>query len=86
LWDRGRTYITLGPPQQKEVHYNAANLFPLEIWFYSGGQPALPPFLYIMFYQKEGFGDFRFYSPYIDGPDKLSPAPRPSTIAKPLSS
>ncbi len=28
--DRGRTYITLGPPQQKEVHYNAANLFPIE--------------------------------------------------------
>src|SRR6266851_3398027 len=33
--DRGRTYITLGPPQQTEVHYNAANLFPLEVWFYS---------------------------------------------------
>ncbi|HEY2139132.1 MAG TPA: GWxTD domain-containing protein, partial [Chthoniobacterales bacterium] len=69
--DRGRTYITLGPPQQKELHLNAANLFPFEIWFYSGGQPALPPFFYVMFYQHEGIGDFRFYSPYIDGPDKL---------------
>lgn len=26
--DRGRAYITLGPPQQTEVHRNAANLFP----------------------------------------------------------
>jgi len=24
-----------------------------------------------MFYQHEGLGDFRFYSPFIDGPDKL---------------
>jgi GWxTD domain-containing protein len=69
--DRGRTYITLGPPQQKEVHYNAANLFPLEIWFYSFNHPSLPPFFYVMFYRHEGFGDFRFYSPFIDGPDKL---------------
>lgn len=70
--DRGRTYITLGPPQQKEVHYNAANLFPIEIWFYSYSHPSLPPFFYIMFYKHEGFGDFRFYSPFVDGPDKLT--------------
>jgi len=69
--DRGRTYITLGPPQQTEVHYNAANLFPLEIWFYSFNHPALPPFFYVMFYRHEGFGDFRYYSPFVDGPDKL---------------
>src|SRR6266576_2452613 len=49
--DRGRTYITLGPPQQKEVHYNAANLFPIEIWFYSFNHPGLPPFFYVMFYR-----------------------------------
>jgi GWxTD domain-containing protein len=69
--DRGRAYITLGPPQQKEVHYNAANMFPLEIWFYSYNHPSLPPFFYLMFYKHEGFGDFRFYSPFVDGPEKL---------------
>ena len=69
--DRGRAYITLGPPQQKEVHYNASNMFPIEIWFYSYNHPSLPPFFYIMFYKHEGFGDFRFYSPFVDGPDKL---------------
>ena len=69
--DRGRTYITLGPPQQKEVHYNASNMFPLEIWFYSYNHPSLPSFFYVMFYQHEGFGDFRYYSPFVDGPDKL---------------
>ncbi|OLB34316.1 MAG: hypothetical protein AUH11_18740 [Acidobacteria bacterium 13_2_20CM_57_17] len=70
--DRGLTYITLGPPQQKQVYRNSANLYPMEIWFYSGANPALPPFFYVMFYQREGSGDYRFYSPYTDGPDKLA--------------
>src|SRR5215467_14067967 len=70
--DRGRTYITLGPPQQKQVFRNSANLYPIEIWFYSGVTPLLPPAFYVMFYQREGSGDYRFYSPYTDGPDKLA--------------
>jgi GWxTD domain-containing protein len=69
--DRGRTYITLGPPQQKELHYSASNMFPLEIWFYSYSHPSLPSFFYVMFYKHEGFGDLRYYSPFVDGPDKL---------------
>src|SRR6266481_1202366 len=70
--DRGRTYITLGPPQQNQVFRNSGNLYPIEIWFYGGANPALPPFFYVMFYQREGSGDYRFYSPYTDGPDKLA--------------
>jgi GWxTD domain-containing protein len=70
--DRGRTYITLGPPQQKQVLRNSANLYPIEIWFYGGANSALPPFFYVMFYQRDGGGDYRFYSPYTDGPDKLT--------------
>jgi GWxTD domain-containing protein len=69
--DRGRTYITLGEPQQKQVFRNSANLYPIEIWFYGNANPALPPGFYVMFYQREGSGDYRFYSPYVDGPDKL---------------
>jgi GWxTD domain-containing protein len=70
--DRGRTYITLGPPQQKQVFRNSASLYPLEIWFYGSANSSLPPFFYVMFYQREGSGDYRFYSPYTDGPDKLA--------------
>lgn len=69
--DRGRTYITLGEPQQKEVHRNSGNLYPIEIWFYGGGNPSLPRAFYVLFYQRDGGGDYRFYSPYLDGPDKL---------------
>ena len=69
--DRGRTYITLGEPQQKQVFRNSANLYPIEIWFYGNANPALPPGFYVVFYQREGSGDYRYYSPYVDGPDKL---------------
>jgi GWxTD domain-containing protein len=70
--DRGRTYITLGEPQQKQVFHNSANLYPFEIWFYAGTTPSLPRAFYVLFYQREGSGDYQFYSPYLDGPDKLT--------------
>lgn len=70
--DRGRAYILLGPPQQKQVFRNAANLYPIEIWFYSTGAVGLPHFFYLMFYDRDVTGDYRFYSPYFDGPDKLA--------------
>jgi GWxTD domain-containing protein len=69
--DRGRTYITLGPPQQTRKYYGAPNLRPFEIWFYSNVNPSLPSFFYLMFYQPDSMGEFVYYSPYMDGPDKL---------------
>lgn len=69
--DRGRAYITLGPPQQRSLYYGNRNLRPMEVWFYSSTIPALPPFFYLVFYQREDVGDYRFYSPYFDGPEKL---------------
>jgi GWxTD domain-containing protein len=70
--DRGRTYITLGAPQQKQYFRNAANLRPMEVWFYSNANPALPMAFHLIFYDRNGTGEYRFYSPYFDGPDKLT--------------
>jgi len=70
--DRGRTYITLGAPQQKELHRGAANLRAFEIWFYANVSPILPNAFYVLFYDKDGANDYKFYSPYLDGPDKLT--------------
>jgi GWxTD domain-containing protein len=70
--DRGRTYITLGEPKSKQILRSAANLRPIEIWFYSNPNPALPPFFYVLFFQREIDGPYRFYSPYMDGPEKLT--------------
>src|SRR4051794_22067434 len=69
--DRGRTYIMLGAPQQRAPYLGQANVRPMEIWFYSSPHPALPPFFNVVFYQRETGGEFRFYSPYMDGPGKL---------------
>jgi GWxTD domain-containing protein len=68
--DMGRIYITLGPPQQKGRYVAQSGVRGMEIWFYSSSHPALPPFFNIVFYEKD-MGDFRLYSPYMDGPNKL---------------
>jgi GWxTD domain-containing protein len=68
--DMGRIYITLGPPEQKGRYVTQSEVRGMEIWFYSASHPALPPFFNIVFYEKD-FGDFRLYSPRMDGPQKL---------------
>jgi GWxTD domain-containing protein len=68
--DMGRIYITLGEPKQKARYVTQSEIRGMEIWFYSSTHPALPPYFYIVFYEKN-FGDFRLYSPYMDGPSKL---------------
>src|SRR5919197_1653286 len=68
--DMGRVYITLGAPQQKARYVAQSGVRGMEIWFYSSNHPALPPFFYVVFWEKD-FGDFRLYSPYMDGPQKL---------------
>jgi GWxTD domain-containing protein len=67
----GRIYITLGEPKQKGMYLGYNKLRPLQIWFFSNGNPALPPFFYVLFYRADSGGDYRIYSPYLDGPEKL---------------
>jgi GWxTD domain-containing protein len=69
--DRGRVYVTLGAPQQVGKYLGFANIRPMEIWFYSNDNPALPPFFYVVFYQREVGDEMRLYSPFMDGPEKL---------------
>ena len=69
--DMGRVYITLGPPQQRDRRLGLQKVRPMEVWFYSNSSAALPPFFYVVFYQREATDDFRLYSPYGDGPEKL---------------
>ncbi|HET7442582.1 MAG TPA: GWxTD domain-containing protein [Terriglobales bacterium] len=69
--DMGRIYITLGSPQQRDRRLGLQKVRPMEVWFYSNSSAALPPFFYVVFYQREATDDFRLYSPYSDGPEKL---------------
>jgi GWxTD domain-containing protein len=69
--DMGRIYITLGEPSQRQKLMGLQKITPMEVWFYSNSNPALPPFFYVIFYQRDPTDEFRLYHPYSDGPEKL---------------
>jgi GWxTD domain-containing protein len=70
--DRGRIYIILGPPQNIEQYSNVNGVYPTEIWFYLG-DPALglPTAFNVIFFKKDGVGDYILYSPTEHGPRSL---------------
>jgi GWxTD domain-containing protein len=70
--DRGRIYILLGPPRNIEQYDNINGVYPTEIWFYLG-DPALglPTAFNVIFFRKEGVGDYILYSPTEHGPQSL---------------
>ncbi len=70
--DRGYFYLVLGPPLERTQYTTQSEIWPLELWFYKGEpQYGLPGYFYLVFYQPEGIGDFRLYSPSVEGPEKL---------------
>jgi GWxTD domain-containing protein len=70
--DRGRIYIILGPPKNIESYDNVQNVFPTQIWFYLGDPGlGLPTGFNVIFFKKQGMGDYVLYSPVTDGPASL---------------
>jgi len=69
--DRGRIYILLGPPvNSDEIEQNG--LYPVLIWEYYGSpEKGLPTVFNIVFYKRNGAGDYRMYIPAVDGPGSL---------------
>lgn len=70
--DEGHMYIVLGAPQQITTYPNARNVRPLIVWFYQSTTPALPPYFYIVFYKRSTGEPYTLYSPYQDGPARLT--------------
>ncbi len=72
MTDRGRIYIILGPPQNIEEYDTIQNVHPALVWFYLG-DPAygLPTGFHIIFFRKNGMGEYVLYSPVDDGPESL---------------
>lgn len=70
--DMGKTYILFGRPQTSTNYTANQELHPIELWFYGNpGLAELPPFFYVLFYEKDDITGYRFYQPYIDSPNKL---------------
>jgi len=71
--DRGFFYLVLGPPLERTFYTTQSEVWPLELWFYKGApEYGLPGYFYLIFYQPQGLGDFRLYSPTVEGPEKLA--------------
>ncbi|MGA2586257.1 MAG: GWxTD domain-containing protein [Candidatus Aminicenantales bacterium] len=70
--DRGRMYILLGPPLDTVSIQGEGTVYPSLIWSYeSKGQFGLPAHFNLLFYKKDGLGEYILYSPAQDGPSRL---------------
>lgn len=70
--DRGRIYIILGEPQDTLRTNERSEMHPTETWFYQGlTQLGLPPGFHLIFYRRGATGEYRLYSPLMDGPQML---------------
>lgn len=72
MTDQGRTYIVLGEPRNVERYDNVNGVNPTEIWFYqSDPSSGLPPGFNLIFFKREGMGEYILYSPVDHGPEAL---------------
>jgi GWxTD domain-containing protein len=70
--DRGRIYIILGEPNDIQKFEGKTMIYPAEIWFYQNKENlGLPIGFNLVFYQQQGLGDYKLYSPAGDGPQAL---------------
>jgi GWxTD domain-containing protein len=70
--DRGKVYILLGKPQFIKRNPSPFELYPNELWQYSGYKGyGLPGSIYFLFFQEQGTGTYRLYSPLQDGIKEL---------------
>jgi GWxTD domain-containing protein len=72
LMDMGRYYMILGEPRSIERFDENPELFPVQVWYYSGdGASGLPSYFNITFFRPRGAGDWKLYNPSLDGPAAL---------------
>ncbi|UCC38182.1 MAG: GWxTD domain-containing protein [Candidatus Aminicenantes bacterium] len=70
--DRGRIYIILGEPGDIEQIIGETQVYNTEIWFYQGlTRYGLPAGFNLIFFQKDGVGEYILYRPTSDGPQAL---------------
>ncbi len=72
MTDMGKIYILLGPPNVHNNYDNKYGLYPLKIWGYYGDKKlGLPAYFRIIFYKRNGIGEYVLYDPAFDGPASL---------------
>jgi GWxTD domain-containing protein len=73
MTDMGRIHIVLGPPHSIERFDSKAGLHPCQVWYYYGDKRrgGLPTYFALLFYQRNGSGEYVLYNPAGDGPHSL---------------
>ncbi len=70
--DMGKIYIILGEPKQIERFENLPDVFPMVVWFYDGmAEFGLPNAFSVVFFKRDGAGEYILYSPVKYGPQNL---------------
>ncbi len=64
--DQGRVYLSLGPPNKITRLPSSRTFLPIEIWYYSTIPGVLNTEVSLMFFQKNGTGLLKLYSPVRD--------------------
>ena len=72
MTDQGRMYIILGNPRERTLYESYQYLAYCDLWFYQGDiSKGLPNFFYLLFHKQHDVGEYKLYSPTIDGPTSL---------------
>jgi GWxTD domain-containing protein len=76
--DRGRIYMILGEPRERNSYTGGTQVVDSEVWVYYGeGRHGLPPVMNLLFYRRENAGNFRLFYPGMDTAlDILGPGQR----------
>jgi len=76
--DRGRIYMILGEPAERNSYGGYEQVVDSELWVYLGNdRPGLPPVMNLLFYKRDNFGTYRLFYPGIEtASDILSPGYR----------
>ncbi|MGD9346557.1 MAG: GWxTD domain-containing protein, partial [Candidatus Aminicenantes bacterium] len=76
--DRGRIYMILGEPKERNTYTGGTQVVDSEVWVYYGeGRPGLPPVMNLLFFRRENAGQFRLFYPGMDTAlDILNPGQR----------
>ncbi len=70
--DQGRMYLLLGEPMNVKTYPWTQLAYPAETWwFHANPKQGIPPFFYLAFFKRNGVGEYRLYSPLVDGPTAL---------------
>jgi GWxTD domain-containing protein len=74
--DRGRIYLILGEPTERNSFVGREKIVDTELWTYYGeGRPGLPPVMTLIFFKRGNAGNFRLFHPGVDtAVDIISPA------------